>query len=146
MAIGIKAEEVSKGSIRQWPLGIAVALGVAAGIVLGLFRIVTGAPLVYFIATGYIVIVIQTMFTPRYIIPLAYDSGGVSTSLVTVPLIVALGLGLSQTIPGRNPALDGFGMVAFACLLPIMSVMGYIQCAHWWNLLKGRQQLKKGRS
>ncbi len=146
MAIGIKAEEVSKGSIRQWPLRIAVALGVAAGIILGLFRIITGAPLVYFIAIGYAVIIIQTMFAPRYIIPLAYDSGGVTTSLVTVPLIVALGLGLSQTIPGRNPALDGFGLVAFASLFPIMSVMGYIQCAHWWDQLKGRQQLKKGRS
>ncbi len=146
MAIGIKAEEVSKGSIRQWPLRIAVALGVGAGIVVGLFRIITGAPLVYFIAAGYIVIIMQTMFAPRYIIPLAYDSGGVTTSLVTVPLIVALGLGLSQSLPGRNPALDGFGLVAFASLFPIMSVMGTIQCAHWRDRLKCRQQLKKGRS
>jgi len=71
--------------------------------------------------------VIQTAFAPKMIIPLAYDSGGVTTSTVTVPLVAALGLGLSETVPGRNPLIDGFGLIAFASLFPIMSVMAYAQ-------------------
>ena len=85
---------------------------------------------VYIIA-GYLIVVIQTMFAPREIIPLAYDSGGVTTSTVTVPLVTALGLGLSETIPGRDPALDGFGLIAFASVFPMMTVMGYAQFAQW---------------
>ncbi|UCF92036.1 MAG: DUF1538 family protein, partial [Desulfobacterales bacterium] len=75
--------------------------------------------------------VIQTVFAPREIIPLAYDSGGVTTSTVTVPLVAALGLGLSETVPGRDPALDGFGLIAFASVFPMMTVMGYAQIAQW---------------
>ncbi len=77
------------------------------------------------------VVVIQTAFAPRAIIPLAYDSGGVTTSTVTVPLVAALGLGLAETVPGRNPLIDGFGLIAFASLFPIMSVMAYAQLAEW---------------
>jgi hypothetical protein len=110
-----------------------VAFGVAIGIALGTFRIVTGTPLFLYIAAGYIIVVIQTMFAPKAIIPLAYDSGGVTTSTVTVPLVAALGLGLSATIPGRNPALDGFGLIAFASLFPIITVLGYAQFAQWWT-------------
>ena len=80
-----------------------------------------------------IIVVIQTIFAPKAIIPLAYDSGGVTTSTVTVPLVAALGLGLSATIPGRNPALDGFGLIAFASLFPIITVMGYAQFTQWWT-------------
>jgi len=76
--------------------------------------------------------VIQTMFAPRSIIPLAYDSGGVTTSTVTVPIVAALGIGLSSTVPGRNPALDGFGLIAFASLFPIITVMGYAQFMQWF--------------
>jgi hypothetical protein len=76
---------------------------------------------------GYVAVVVQTYWAPRLIIPLAYDSGGVTTSTVTVPLITALGLGLSETIPGRSPLLDGFGLVAFASLFPIISVLAYAQ-------------------
>ncbi len=142
IAIAVKAEKVSQGNINQWGLRNAVALGVAVGIVLGILRIITGAPLISFIVVGYIIIVIQTFLTPRYIVPLAYDSGGVTTSLVTVPLIVAMGLGLSNTIPGRNPVLDGFGMVAFASLFPIISVMAYIQCAHVMTLWRSKKFTK----
>ncbi|MGB5716989.1 MAG: DUF1538 family protein, partial [Gammaproteobacteria bacterium] len=74
---------------------------------------------------------IQTLFAPRTIIALAYDSGGVTTSTVTVPLVTALGLGLASTIPGRSPVLDGFGLIAFVCLFPIISVMGYAQLGEW---------------
>lgn len=131
IAVAIKASEVSGGAIQPWGLRIAVAIGVAAGISLGAFRIVTGTPLHFYIIAGYIVVIIQTIFAPRSIIALAYDSGGVTTSTVTVPLVAALGLGLSATVPGRNPLLDGFGLIAFASLFPIMTVMGYAQLGEW---------------
>ncbi len=127
IAVAIKANEVSGGAIGTWGLRIAVALGVAAGIALGCYRIVVGDPIHWYIITGYVVVVIQTAFAPKLIIPLAYDSGGVTTSTVTVPLVAALGLGLSETVPGRNPLIDGFGLIAFASLFPIMSVMAYAQ-------------------
>jgi hypothetical protein len=78
------------------------------------------------------VVIVQTAFAPKAIIPLAYDSGGVTTSTVTVPLVTALGLGLASTIPGRNPAIDGFGLIAFASLFPMITVMGYAMVAEWW--------------
>jgi hypothetical protein len=110
-----------------------VALGVAIGIALGSYRIVVGDPIHWYIIAGYIVVVLQTGFAPKTIVPLAYDSGGVTTSTVTVPLVAALGLGLAETVPGRNPIIDGFGLIAFASLFPIMSVMAYAQLATWWG-------------
>jgi len=127
LAVAIKAKEVSGGTITIWGLRIAVAIGVAMGIALGTFRIVTGTPLHYYIIIGYIIVIIQTFYAPRIIIALAYDSGGVTTSTVTVPLVTALGLGLAATIPGRSPLMDGFGLIAFASLFPMMTVMGYAQ-------------------
>jgi hypothetical protein len=132
LAVAIKANQVSAGSIGIWGLRIAVAIGVAIGIALGVFRIITGTPLHWYIITGYVFVLIQTIFAPRLIIALAYDSGGVTTSTVTVPLVAALGLGLSSTVPGRNPLLDGFGLIAFASLFPIMSVMAYAQLSEWF--------------
>jgi len=131
MAVAIKAHQVSGGAIGIWGLRIAVALGVAIGIALGAYRIVTGLPIHYFIIVGYIVVVLQTMAAPRLIIPLAYDSGGVTTSTVTVPLVAALGLGLAETVPGRNVLIDGFGLIAFASLFPMMSVMAYAQLSEY---------------
>ena len=131
LAVAIKANQVSAGSIGVWGLRIAVAIGVAIGIALGVYRIVTGTPLYWYIITGYVFVLIQTMFAPRLIIALAYDSGGVTTSTVTVPLVAALGLGLASTVPGRNPLLDGFGLIAFASLFPIMSVLAYAQLSEW---------------
>ena len=125
LAIAIKAEEISNGSIRQMVLRIAVAMGVAIGIALGAYRIVAGDPIHYYIIAGYIFVIIMTQFAPRYIIPIAYDSGGVTTSTVTVPLVAALGLGLAENIEGRNPLIDGFGLIAFASLFPMITVMGY---------------------
>jgi len=127
IAVAIKANDVSGGTIGVWGLRIAVALGVAIGISLGSYRIITGIPIHYFIITGYIVVVIQTFYAPKMIVPLAYDSGGVTTSTVTVPLVTALGLGLAENVPGRNVLIDGFGLIAFASLFPIMSVMAYAQ-------------------
>lgn len=131
LAVAIKAREVSGGAISVWGLRIAVALGVAVGITLGAFRIITGTPLHMYIIAGYIIVIIQTFYAPKLIIALAYDSGGVTTSTVTVPLVAALGLGLASTIPGRSPLLDGFGLIAFASLFPIMAVMFYAQLSEW---------------
>lgn len=133
IAVAIKANEVSAGSVGIWGLRSAVAIGVGFGIALGAYRIVIGAPLQHFIIAGYIVVVIQTIFAPRMIIPLAYDSGGVTTSTVTVPLVAALGLGLAENVPGRSALLDGFGLISFASLFPIISVMAYAQITHWLN-------------
>lgn len=131
LAVALKAAEVSGGAISQWGLRITVAIGVAVGISLGAYRIVTGTPLYLYILVGYVIVIIQTFMAPKKMIALAYDSGGVTTSTVTVPLVAALGLGLSEAVPGRDPALDGFGLIAFASLFPIISVMGYAQIANW---------------
>ena len=133
IAVAIKAEEVSGGTVRAWPLRIAVAVGVAIGVSLGCFRIVTGTPLPWYIIAAYAIVIVQTFRSSRTIIPLAYDSGGVTTSTVTVPVVAALGLGLAASIPGRNPLIDGFGLIAFASVFPIMTVLGYAIVASWWG-------------
>ena len=107
---------------------------------LGTFRIITGTPLYYYIITGYIIVVIQTLYAPRAIIALAYDSGGVTTSTVTVPIVAALGLGLATTVPGRSALLDGFGLIAFASLFPMITVMGYAQIGVWWTRRDAQQR------
>ena len=125
IAVAIKAREVSNGKINDLYLRLFVAVGVAIGIALGAYRIVEGDPLHYYIIVGYIIVIILTLFSPQYIIPIAYDSGGVTTSTVTVPLVAALGLGLASNIEGRSPLLDGFGLIAFASLFPMITVMAY---------------------
>jgi len=142
IAVAFKASQVSVGTISQWGLRITVACGVAFGISLGTFRIVTGTPLYLYILVGYLIVIVQTIFTPKSIIALAYDSGGVTTSTVTVPLVASLGLGLSATVPGRNPALDGFGLIAFASLFPIIAVMGYAQLTNWYSKRKTKHMEK----
>ncbi len=146
LAVAIKANEVSGGTIGQWGLRVTVAIGVAIGISLGTFRIVSGTPLYLYIVSGYLIVIIQTFFAPRSIIPLAYDSGGVTTSTVTVPIVAALGLGLSAAIPGRNPAVDGFGLIAFASLFPIIAVLGYAQYVQWTGVRLKRKQQENNRA
>jgi Protein of unknown function (DUF1538) len=133
LAIAIKAEQISGGAIHSLGLRVAVAIGVSVGLTLGTFRIVTGGELYLFILAGYIIVLVLTLFSPKSLIGLAYDSGGVSTSTVTVPLVTALGLGLAQAVPGRNPMLDGFGLIAFACQFPIIAVLSYAQIAKLLN-------------
>lgn len=125
ITVSLKAEEVSGGAVSAFPLRIAVAVGVAVGVALGTWRIVTGTPLHWYIIAGYLLVAVQTARANRMIVPLAYDSGGVTTSTVTVPVVSALGLSLAANIPGRSPLLDGFGLIAFASLFPIISVLGY---------------------
>ncbi len=131
IAVSMKAEDISGGTLSAWGLRIVVAIGVAIGIAVGCLRIVTGAPLPYFIITGYVFVAIQAMRAPRSIIALAFDTGGVTTSTVTVPLVAALGLGLASSIPGRSPLIDGFGLIAFASLFPMITVMGYAQIGEY---------------
>ncbi len=106
-------------------LRLTVAVSVGLAIVIGVFRILKGWPIQYFIVVGYILVVIMTWFAPRSIIGIAYDSGGVTTSTITVPLVTALGVGLANSIQGRNPMIDGFGLIAFASLTPMIFVMAF---------------------
>jgi len=124
-AIAGKAEEISEGSIKGSYLRGFVALGVGVGILLGAYRIIHGDSIVYYFLSGYVVVIILTFFAPRTIIPIAYDSGGVTTSTITVPIVAALGLGLATSIPDRDPLVDGFGLIAFASLFPMIAVLGY---------------------
>ncbi|MDP6883151.1 MAG: DUF1538 domain-containing protein [Rhodospirillales bacterium] len=137
IAVSLKAQDISGGSVSAFGLRIGVAIGVA----IGAFRIVSGTPLPYYIMAGYAIVIIQTAFSSKRIVPLAYDSGGVTTSTVTVPVVAALGLGLSTTIEGRSPLIDGFGLIAFASLFPIISVMGYALLAAW---IKRRKEASEG--
>lgn len=129
LAIAIRVTELSGGAIKTWGLRIAAAIGVATGVAFGCVQTVTGIPLHWCIGAGFLVISLQTLTAPRAIVALAYDSGGVSTTAVTVPIVTALGLGLAEYLPNRNPLQDGFGLIAFACLFPPISVLAYAQIA-----------------
>jgi hypothetical protein len=125
IAIGQKAEEAAQGKLDGDVIRMLVAAGVAVGITIGVHRIITGDSIHFYVMGGYAVVILLTFLSPRYIVALAYDLGGVTTSEVTVPLITALGIGLATNIPGRNVMIDGFGLIAFASIFPIISVMVY---------------------
>lgn len=114
-------------SLNQYAFGLrmSVAFSVGLAILIGVMRIIRGWPIHYLIIGGYIVVMLMTIIAPQEIIGIAYDAGGVTTSTITVPLVAALGVGLASTIKGRSPLLDGFGLIAFASLLPMIFVMGY---------------------
>ncbi len=133
IAVSKKIEEVTEGSINNWTLRIAVAIGVAFGITLGAHRIITGDPIYIYVIAGYLIIIVLTLLAPRYIVPIAYDTGGATTSTVTVPLVTALGIGLASNIPGRDPFMDGFGLIAFASIFPLITVMGYGMLSHYFS-------------
>ena len=122
---GLIADDPS--SISRYAMGVrlTVALSVGAAIVIGVLRILRGWPLPFLIVGGYALVMIMTLFAPAEIVGLAYDSGGVTTSTVTVPLVTALGVGLARTIRGRDPVTDGFGLIALASLTPMIFVMAY---------------------
>ncbi len=117
-------EESARESYAEG-LRYTVALSVGLAIVIGVLRILRGWPIQYLIICGYIGVVVMTALAPKEIIGIAYDSGGVTTSTITVPLVTALGVGLASSIEGRNPMIDGFGLIAFASLTPMIFVMGY---------------------
>jgi len=117
----------SQESMQSYALGLrlSVAFSVGIAILIGVLRILRGWPIHYLIIGGYIIVMLMTLISPKEIIGIAYDAGGVTTSTVTVPLVAALGVGLASIIKGRSPLLDGFGLIAFASLLPMIFVMGY---------------------
>ncbi len=139
IAVTYKAQKVARGGLNQWGLRLAVAAGGAGGVSTGAVRVVTGTPPYPYILVPDGVVPVPTQVAPRPGLPPALPPGGVTTSTVTVPLVAALGLGLSETIPGRDPALDGFGLIAFASVFPVMSVMAYAQIA---QALTRRRQRK----
>jgi hypothetical protein len=125
IALGPEAQAVYADGLRY-----TVAFSVGLAIVLGVLRILKGWPMHWMIICGYVIVVIITAFAPREIVGIAYDSGGVTTSTITVPLVTALGVGLASSISGRNPMVDGFGLIAFASLMPMIFVMVYGMVAH----------------
>ena len=122
-----KMIETNQTAMSSYALGLrlTVALSVGLAILVGVVRIIKGWPIHYLIIAGYMGVVIMTAFAPAEIVGIAYDSGGVTTSTITVPLVTALGVGLASSIKGRNPMVDGFGLIAFASLTPMIFVMGY---------------------
>jgi len=125
IAIGQQAEDAAAGTLNGNAIRLFVAVGVALGITVGVHRIIAGDSIHYYIMGGYLVVIILTSIAPRYIVALAYDLGGVTTSEVTVPLVTALGIGLASSIDGRSVLIDGFGLIAFASIFPIITVMAY---------------------
>lgn len=122
-----KLIDASNEARTQYALGLRITVAVSVGIaiLIGVLRILRGWPLQYLIISGYTLVLLLTPFAPAEIIGIAYDSGGVTTSTITVPLVTALGIGLSTAIKGRNPMVDGFGLIAFASLTPMILVMIY---------------------
>jgi hypothetical protein len=142
IAVSDKASEVAaeagqiaatEEAMETYATGLryTVALSVGVAIVLGVLRILMNWSIHYMIMTGYIIVIIVTSFAPKEIIGIAYDSGGVTTSTITVPLVTALGIGLASSISGRNPMVDGFGLIAFASLTPMIFVMAYGSIVTW---------------
>lgn len=122
---GVIEDSVLSRASYALHLRVTVAVSVGFAIVVGVFRILKGWPIQYLIIGGYIGVVVMTAFAPKEIVGIAYDSGGVTTSTVTVPLVTALGVGLASSIKDRNPMIDGFGLIAFASLTPMIFVMGF---------------------
>ena len=125
--ISVQSDLIDPKVVSNYVLGLrlSVAISVGLAILIGIWRIIKGWPIYYLIIGGYIIVIAMTFFAPKEIIGIAYDAGGVTTSTITVPLVTALGVGLATTIEGRSPLTDGFGLIAFASLLPMIFVMGY---------------------
>ena len=125
--IAVKSDLIKPEIESSYAFGLrlSVAISVGLAILIGIWRIIKGWPIYYLIIGGYIMVIVMTLFAPEEIIGIAYDAGGVTTSTITVPLVAALGVGLATVIEGRSPLTDGFGLIAFASLLPMIFVMGY---------------------
>lgn len=140
IAISDQAEDAAQGQIRAPLIRLLVAIGVAIGITIGVHRIIAGDSIHYYVIGGYALVILLTLVAPRYIVALAYDLGGVTTSEVTVPLVTALGIGLATQIEGRDPLMDGFGLIAFASIFPIVTVLGYATVADIANRWQARHE------
>ncbi|WP_372964689.1 DUF1538 domain-containing protein [Marinobacter sp.] len=131
LAVGKQAEEAAAGRINGNAIRLLVAFGVGIGISIGVHRIIVGDSIHHYIIGGYTLVILLTVMAPKYIVALAYDLGGVTTSEVTVPLVTALGIGLASNIDGRSVLIDGFGLIAFASIFPIITVMLYAILMQW---------------
>jgi hypothetical protein len=136
VAIGEQAQDASPGRISALAVRVIVAIGVALGIGFGVYRILVGGPFHYFIMSAYAVAIALVFLAPKYIIALAFDLGGVTTSEVTVPLVTALGIGLAAAVEGRNVLIDGFGLIAYASIFPVIAVMVYAMVMERFPLLR----------
>ena len=125
--IAVQANLISAENESSYAMGLRLSVAVSVGlaILIGIWRIIKGWKIYYLIIGGYVLVILMTVFAPDEIIGIAYDAGGVTTSTITVPLVTALGVGLASIIEGRSPLTDGFGLIAFASLLPMIFVMGY---------------------
>ncbi|MFI7482449.1 DUF1538 domain-containing protein [Kocuria sp. M1R5S2] len=139
LAIGEQAAQVSPAGITATAIRLAVAAGVAVGITVGTYRILVGGPLHYFIMAAYATVILLVLIAPKYIVALAFDLGGVTTSEITVPLVTALGIGLATAIEGRDPLIDGFGLIAFASIFPIISVLIYAMIRERLTVLQKKE-------
>ena len=128
---GVIADTLEARSSYVWGLRLTVATSVGVALVIGVLRIVFGWSLPLMIISGYVLVILMTAFAPAEIVGIAYDSGGVTTSTVTVPLVAALGVGLASSLRDRNPMTDGFGLIALASLTPIVFVMAYGGIVRW---------------
>ena len=126
-SITVEAKLIQPENEAIYALGLRLSVAVSVGIAIlvGIWRIIKGWPIYYFIIGGYVLVLLLTIFAPKEIIGIAYDAGGVTTSTITVPLVTALGVGLASVIQGRSPLTDGFGLIAFTSLLPMIFVMTY---------------------
>lgn len=131
IAVGKQAEQADSGRVNASTIRILVALGVAIGLTVGVHRLITGGSIHYFVMTGYAIVLVLTLLAPKRIVALAFDLGGVTTSEVTVPLVTALGIGLASQIEGRSVLIDGFGLIAFASIFPIVTVLIYAVVLDW---------------
>lgn len=138
IAVGKQAEEAAPGRLKGSVIRIIVAIGVAIGITIGVHRIISGDSIHQYIMGGYLLVILLLVLTPKYIVALAFDLGGVTTSEVTVPLVTALGIGLASQIDGRSVLLDGFGLIAFASIFPIVTVMLYAIVMEWTARLRSK--------
>ena len=125
--VSVEGQLIEADSALSYAFGLRLSVAVSVGlaILIGVIRIIKGWPIYYLIIGGYIVVMVMTLFAPKEIIGIAYDAGGVTTSTITVPLVTALGVGLATVIRGRSPLTDGFGLIAFASLMPMIFVMAY---------------------
>jgi hypothetical protein len=125
--IAVEANLIAAEIQSSYAIGLRLSVAVSVGlaILVGILRIIKGWPIYYLIIGGYLIVILMTLVAPKEIIGIAYDAGGVTTSTITVPLVTALGVGLATVIEGRSPLTDGFGLIAFASLFPMIFVMGY---------------------
>ncbi|WP_028268282.1 MULTISPECIES: DUF1538 domain-containing protein [Micrococcaceae] len=138
VAIGEQAQDASPGKINAFAVRVIVAVGVGLGIGFGVYRILVGGPFHYFIMVAYAIAIVLMFFAPKYIIALAFDLGGVTTSEVTVPIVTALGIGLAAAVEGRNVLIDGFGLIAYASIFPVIAVMVYAMVRERVPVLRSR--------